>query len=172
MCQSLMESSTGGQVNHRWSQHKQNCVHILIFLSKFEFVWISPDVYETEQTGQFSTQGRNYVLKKKKKRKEKQDLKKRREGNVHFEQQSWQSRIIAHPKPGPLPVILLPLHSRQDVCLKGWHELLHHQVTQDLSRGRQPLYLCLYSCLPRWKWGVGWIGRLGLTYIYHYIWNR
>ena len=66
MCQSLMESSTGGRVNHRWSQHKQNRVHILIFLSKSEFVWISPDVYETEQTGQFSTQGRNYVLKKKK----------------------------------------------------------------------------------------------------------
>ena len=41
-------------------------MHILIFLSKSEFVWISPDVYETEQTGQFSTQGRNYVLKKKK----------------------------------------------------------------------------------------------------------
>ena len=54
---------------------------------------------------------------------------------MHFEQQSWQSRIIAHPKPGPLPVILLPLHSRQDVCLKGWHELLHHQVTQDLGSG-------------------------------------
>ena len=66
MCQILMESSTGGRVNHRWSQHKQNRVHILIFLSKSEFVWISPDVYETEQTGQFSTQGRNYVLKKKK----------------------------------------------------------------------------------------------------------
>ena len=86
-----------------------------------------------------------------KKKKEKQDLKKRREGNVHFEQQSWLSRIIAHPKPGPLPVVLLPLHFRQDVCLKGWHELLHHQVTQDLSRGRQPLYMCLYFCLPRQK---------------------
>lgn len=92
--QGLTESSTGGRVNHRWPQYKHNCVHILIFLSKFEFVWISPDVYETEQTGQFSTQGRNYVLKKKK---EKQDLKKRREGNVHYEQQSGRAESSLTP---------------------------------------------------------------------------
>ena len=46
-----------------------------------------------------------------------------------------------YAEPGPLPVVFLPLHFRQKVCLKGWQQLLHHQVTQDLpsGRGREPL---------------------------------
>ena len=86
--QGLTKSSTGGRVNHRWLQHKHNCVHILISLSKFEFVWISPDVYETEQTGQFSTQGRNYVLKKK----EKKNKTLKREGKGMFIMSSRSGR--------------------------------------------------------------------------------
>lgn len=44
-----------------------------------------------------------------------------------------QSNMAAYPKPGPLPVVLLPFQFRQQICLKGWQELLHHQVTQDLQ---------------------------------------
>lgn len=71
----LMESVEGGGLISDY--YKQNFIHILIFLSKFESVWISPHVSEIEQTRgrHFSTQGRNYLKRKRE----------RREGNVHFE---------------------------------------------------------------------------------------
>lgn len=44
-----------------------------------------------------------------------------------------QSNIVTYSKPGPLPLILPPLQFRQQVGLKGWQELLHHQITQNLQ---------------------------------------
>lgn len=94
----------------------------LIVLSKFESVWISPHVSETEQTQgmQFSTQQRNDL--KKKNNPAHPQKKGIRVAQLH-------SKMITYTKPGPLSVVLLPLHFGQKVCLKGWQELLHHQVT-------------------------------------------
>ena len=72
-------------------------MHILIFLSKFEFVWISPDVYETEQTGQFSTQGRNYVLKKKKKEKKNKTLKREGKGMCILSSRAGRAESLLTP---------------------------------------------------------------------------
>lgn len=39
-----------------------------------------------------------------------------------------------YTKPGPLPIIPLSFHFRQDHCLKVRQEFLHHKVAQDLYR--------------------------------------
>ena len=150
MCQSLMESSTGGRVNHRWSQHKQNRVHILIFLSKSEFVWISPDVYETEQTGQFSTQGRNYVLKKKKNK----TLKREGKGMFILSSRAGQAESSLTPNQALFLSFFFPfILGRMSV----WRVGMSSSITRLLRicREEDSHYICvsISSCQGR---SVGW----------------
>lgn len=59
---------------------------------------------------------------------------------------NYSTNTSTYTKPGPLPIIPLPFHFRQDHRLKVRQELLHHKVAQDLD-GQKIKMTCSHSIL-------------------------
>lgn len=56
------------------------------------------------------------------------------------------ANISTYTKPGPLPIVPLSFHFRQDHRLKVRQELLHHKVAQDLY-GQKIKMTCSHTVL-------------------------